>query len=299
MADSDFVGRNDELAQILGDVGGPGRTGIFFDIEGIPGIGKTRLIEQLAKLTKLQGVAVRIDCSDFELRGSRTRPASLDEDAELRQFRLLLRGTLQRLPDNERITDVLNYLTDYSQASQSVRPTDFIHDPDEVLDGQLPPRTTWTRTSRRRGPGSLCSLTTFIFLRGARSAMGHQVAGRHQGRRCGRYAPGVPWPGWPGNAGACGPAVARQPQSRGRRDVPQDQSRNQARSGRNRQSCLGFHRRLPASARARRGPYQGERKSRKAVQRIRQLAAVQGGRAAQLDALVNRIMETIDDVGTT
>ena len=142
MADPDFVGRADLVAQILGDVGGPGRTGMFFDIGGIPGIGKTRLLDQLAKLTRPEDAVVRINGSDFEARGSRKRTATSDEDGELRQFRILLRGALENLPDDEQITDVLNYLTDYSLSTQRAQRADFVHDPDESSSGPLAPLTT-------------------------------------------------------------------------------------------------------------------------------------------------------------
>src|SRR5260370_4221361 len=112
MVDADFVGRTEHLTRILGPVGGTGRTGTFFDVEGIPGIGKTRLIEQLAsKVGEQDGVAIRIDGGDFEARGRRLGEPTFDEAAEFRQFRILLRGALDSVSSDDKITDVLTYLT--------------------------------------------------------------------------------------------------------------------------------------------------------------------------------------------
>ena len=296
MADPDFVGRNDELAQILGDVGGPGRTGIFFDIEGIPGIGKTRLIEQLANLTKLQGVAVRIDCSDFELRGSGTRPASFDEDAELRQFRLLLRGTLQRLPDNEQITDVLNYLTDYSQASQSVRPTDFIHDPDDVLDRA-------TAAANDLDDNLAATRTRFLVL----VDDFHLLAGRPLGQWVIRWLAGIKGADVvvthqefrdPEDPGLPARVVRLSLGNLSHEDV---EAYLKSHPG-IRSEVTGivdhvwdFTGGYPQALALVADLIKESGSADQSVQLIRQLAALQGGRAAQLEALVNRIMDTIDD----
>jgi cellulose biosynthesis protein BcsQ len=125
-----FVGRAEHLGRILsGDSTDrtPGLDAAFFDVEGIPGIGKTSLLDKLARTVKEEHSAageqeiiqIRIDCGDFPARG---RAPSSDATAEFRQFRALLRGALESLPDDDDISNVLNYLTLNHLTEQSTRP---------------------------------------------------------------------------------------------------------------------------------------------------------------------------------
>jgi hypothetical protein len=313
MPDSDFVGRTDLLTQILGDVGGPGRTGTFFDIEGIPGIGKTRLLDQLdrlAKETSPAGIVVRIDGGQFEARVSRLGAPTFDEDAELRQFRVLLRGALNSLPSDENIDDVLNYLTDYSAPSQRVRPgysssrrslmpskpTDFVHDPDDVL-------TRATAAANHLNENLAATRTRILLL----VDDFHLLAGRPLGRWVMRWLAGI--------RGA--DIVVMHQAFHGQQD-PQMPSRAVQRPLGNlaeedveaylmchpgigpevaeiAQYVWTFTGGYPQALALAADLIKDSKSPEESVRLIRQLAALQGGRATQLEGLVNRIMDTIDD----
>jgi hypothetical protein len=296
MVDPDFVGRADLVAQILGEAGGPGRTGMFFDIGGIPGIGKTRLLDQLAKLTRPEDAVVRINGSDFEARGSRKRTATSDEDAELRQFRILLRGALESLPDDDQITDVLNYLTDYSPSTQRAQRADFVHDPDEVLERATGAANDLGRTLAASQARFLVLVDDFHFLAGRplgqwvitwlAGVRGADVVVTHEDFS------GAEDPGLPSRA-------VRLPLGNLSYGDVEAYLKSHPDIGPDVAGIVdhvwdftgGYPRALVLVADLIKGS--GSRDN--AVQLIGQLAALQGGRAAQLEALVNRILDMIDD----
>jgi hypothetical protein len=296
MADPDFVGRAELVAQILGDVGGPGRTGTFFNIGGIPGIGKTRLLDQLAKLTRPEDVVVRINGSDFEARGSRKRTATSDEDAELRQFRILLRGALESLPDDEQITDVLKYLTDYSPSTQRAQQADFVHDPDEVLERATGAANDLGKTLAATQARFLVLVDDFHFLAGR--PLGQWVIAWLAGIRGADVVvthedfSGAEDPGLPARA-------VRLPLGNLSREDVEAYLKSHSDIGPDVAGIVnhvwdftgGYPRALVLVADLIKGS--GSRDN--AVQLIGQLAALQGGRAAQLEALINRILDMIHD----
>ena len=309
MADPGFVGRADLVTQILGDVGGPGRTGIFFDIEGIPGIGKTCLLDHLARLTRPEDIAVRIDGRDFEARGSRMGTATFDEDAELMQFRRLLRGALESLPGAGEITDVLTYLADYSPPSQQLRPedssrsptapskpADFVHDPDEVLERA-------TGAANHLDESLAATQTRFLVL----VDNFHLLAGRPLGRWLIRWLAGI--------RGADVVVTHHEFHDPNGREIPAravplllgNLNREDVETYLKSHPGIGpevagivdhvwdFTGGYPEALVLVADLIEGSESPDKAVERIRQLAALQGGRAAQLEALVSSILETIDD----
>ena len=296
MADPNFVGRADLVAQILGDVGGPGSTGMFFDIGGIPGIGKTRLLDQLAKLTRPEDAVARINGSDFEARGSRARAATSDEAAELRQFRILLRGALESLPDDEKITDVLNYLTDYSPSTQRPQRADFVHDPDEVLERATGAANDLGKTLAATQARFLVLVDDFHLLAGR--PLGQWVITWLAGIRGADVVvahedfSGVEDPGFPARA-------VRLPLANLSREDVEAYLKSHPDIGPDVAGIVdhvwdftgGYPRALVLVADLIKGS--GSRDN--AVQLIGQLAALQGGRAAQLEALVNRILDMIHD----
>jgi hypothetical protein len=133
MADEYFVGRDEHIKAILGGDEADqatGHAGTFFDVEGIPGIGKTSLLDKLASEAKTRrGIAIRIDGEGFPARG---RAPSFDAAGEFQQFRALLRQALESLHDYDDISKVLEYLTLHSPrrrpgvegSSQSWMPSD-------------------------------------------------------------------------------------------------------------------------------------------------------------------------------
>jgi hypothetical protein len=94
-----FVGRRAILAQILdGDVG-PGRASRSFVVQGIPGSGKTELLNQLQWRVEKgeatpQGTCIFVRSGDYEVIGSRRATQDFDEAAEFRQFKTLLQEVI-------------------------------------------------------------------------------------------------------------------------------------------------------------------------------------------------------------
>jgi hypothetical protein len=84
VAGTNFVGRTEHLERILPADGKGQEPSVFISVEGIPGIGKTRLAEELADRAAKQGrTAVRIDCGEVPVWSS-AGDAQPDEAAELR-----------------------------------------------------------------------------------------------------------------------------------------------------------------------------------------------------------------------
>jgi len=288
MADpADFVGRADIVAQILG--GGTGGTGMFFDVEGIPGIGKTTLLDRLAKLARPQAAVVRIDGDQFEAHHSRAR----DQDAELRQFRRLLREALGSLPDHADIADVLDYLAASSQGAQGA---DFVHSPDEVLERAI-------GAANHVGKALAATQVRFLLL----VDDFHLLAGRPLGQWVAAWLAAIKGadvvvahqefvdvedPGLPSRA------IRLRLGNLGREDV-MAYLKSHPGIGPNVDGIIdhvweftgGYPDALALVADLTRGSDSHDG----AVQLIEQLAALQGGRAAQLEALVSRILDMIHD----
>jgi sirohydrochlorin ferrochelatase len=96
-----FVGRRAILAQILGADVEPGQASRFFVVSGIPGSGKTELLNQLQWRVKRgedapQGTVIFVRGGEYEVIGSRHSVQGFDEIAELRQFKTLLQ---EAIPD--------------------------------------------------------------------------------------------------------------------------------------------------------------------------------------------------------
>jgi AAA ATPase domain len=94
-----FVGRWAILAQILGGDVGPGRASRFFVVQGIPGSGKTELLDQLQwRVEKGEGTppgtSIFVRSGDYEVIGSRHAAQEFDEAAEFRQFKTLLQEVI-------------------------------------------------------------------------------------------------------------------------------------------------------------------------------------------------------------
>jgi hypothetical protein len=117
VAGTNFVGRTGHLERILAEDGKGRGPSIFFSVEGIPGIGKTRLADQLVDRAAAQGrTAVRIDCGDIPAwnPGGGAQP---DEAAEFRQFRAVLRQAMTSLPDEAGDRSVITgYLDERARA---------------------------------------------------------------------------------------------------------------------------------------------------------------------------------------
>lgn len=116
MTGSNFVGRKEHTELILpADRTGRGPSAVF-SVEGIPGIGKTALARRLAELAEEQGrTVVRIDCGGIFLgsdTGGRTPP---EEDAEFRHLRDLLRPTANDLPDSIEKQQLADHLQGHSR----------------------------------------------------------------------------------------------------------------------------------------------------------------------------------------
>ncbi len=112
MASINFVGRTEHLERILpADRKGRGPS-IFFSVEGIPGIGKRELAERLFSLAGKQGrTAVRIDCGEVPAWSS-GGGAPPDEATEFRNFRSLLRQAERDLLllDTTEASTLIDYL---------------------------------------------------------------------------------------------------------------------------------------------------------------------------------------------
>jgi hypothetical protein len=109
MAGNVFVGRRAHLTQIVGGDVEVGRPGGFFVVAGIPGIGKTRLLDELARtVEKEKGTVFRVHCDHFQAIGQQHGASPFDEAAEFRQFKMLLQETIPNY--FEEATDGLNRL---------------------------------------------------------------------------------------------------------------------------------------------------------------------------------------------
>jgi tetratricopeptide (TPR) repeat protein len=109
MAGNVFVGRRAYLTQILGGDVEAGRLGGFFVAAGIPGIGKTRLLDELARtVEKEAGTVFRVHCDHFQAIGQQYGTSPFDEAAEFRQFKMLLQEAIPEYV--EEATDALNWL---------------------------------------------------------------------------------------------------------------------------------------------------------------------------------------------
>jgi hypothetical protein len=293
MADPGFVGRVDLVEQILGDVGGANRTGMFFDVEGIPGIGKTCLLDHLAKLTRPGDVVVRINGGDFQAHGGRTSAATPDEEADLMQFRVLLRGALEGLPDDAMIQDTLNWLTDNSPGAGKA---DYVHDPDPIIERA-------TGAANNLGRNLAATQTRFLVL----VDDFHLLAGRPIGPWLITWLAGikaadvvVTREGLSGTADPGLPARSvRLPLGNLSREDVEAYLKSHPDIGPDVSGIIsnvwdftgGYPQALVLVADLIKGS--GSRDN--AIQLIGQLTALQGGRVAQLEALVNRILDMIDD----
>jgi hypothetical protein len=296
MADPHFVGRAGIVAQILGDVGGPGRTGMFFDVDGIPGIGKTELLDQLAKLTGPEDVVARINGSDFEARGSRARTATSDDDAEFRQLRRLLLETVKNLPDDneQKIPDLVDALTPHTPSGQQVLGADSAPDPDDLVEQAIEAANSLDKTLAATQARFLVLVDDFHLLAGRplgqwvmtwlAGIRGADVVVAHEDFR-GADDPGLPT------------GAVRLPLGNLSRADVEAYLKSYPDIGPDVAGIVnhvwdftgGYPRALVLVADLIKGS--GSRDS--VVQLIEQLAALQGGRAAQLKALVNRILDAI------
>jgi AAA ATPase domain len=287
MTESAFVGRADIMAQVLG-----GRTSMFFDVEGIPGIGKTALLDQLAKLARPEDAVIRIDGEFFEAHRGRAR----DEDADLGQFRRLLRGALKSLPDDEKITDVLNYLSDYSSSTQGVQRADFVHDSDEILERAIAAAnhigSALAETQARflvlvddfhllaGRPIGQWVMTWLAAVRGADVVLAHQEYGAAE------------------DFALPARAVRLKLGNLSREDV-KAYLKSHPDIGPDVDGIVGyvwdFTGGYPDALALVADLIKGSGDRDNAVRLVQQLVALQGGRAAQLEALVNRILDMIHD----
>jgi hypothetical protein len=288
VADPDFVGRAGIVEQILG-----GGTGMFFDVEGIPGMGKTRLLDQVTKLARPDDTIIRIDGERYEARRRRTGSATPDQDAELTQFRRLLRGALENITDDGKVTDVIKYLTDYPSAQGAER-ADFIHDPDEVLDRAIDAANHFGTATQARflvlvddfhllagRPLGQWLITWLAALKGADVVLAHQEFADPEDVSLPARAVRLPLDDLSrDDVGAyltCHPGIGP--------DVA---------------GILGpvwdFTGGYPDALVLVADLISGSDSHQDAVRLIQQLAALQGGRAVQLEGVVNRILDMIQDV---
>jgi hypothetical protein len=108
-----FVGRQALLTRILKvdiKAGPPGR---FFVVPGIPGSGKTELLNQLWRAVEKEegspgGRVIHIHGENYEVLGSRPGAQAFDPAAEFRQFKTLLQDSLPDAVD-EASADTLNW----------------------------------------------------------------------------------------------------------------------------------------------------------------------------------------------
>jgi hypothetical protein len=127
----DFVGRTEHIRQILGGTDG---TSAFFGLAGIPGIGKTSLLSRLAEEARARGgTALYLSAERYVQPGRGRVEPSPDDPDEYRQFRILLRDAMHQLPDGTS-TDVLNYLTRQGSRAHG----GFIANPGSQLGGRAP-----------------------------------------------------------------------------------------------------------------------------------------------------------------
>jgi hypothetical protein len=139
MAGNIFVGRRAYLTQILGGDVEVGRTGGFFAVAGIPGIGKTRLLDELARtVEKEEGTVFRVHCGHFQAMGQQHGSSSFDEATEFRQFKMLLQ---EAIPDYlEEAADTLNWLElrpgfgGSRRAQAAAGRGEASHDPGQIIE---------------------------------------------------------------------------------------------------------------------------------------------------------------------
>ena len=110
MAGTNFVGRTEHVERILPAHGTGHGPSVVFSVEGIPGIGKTRLADRLADLAGDQRrTAVRVDCGEVPAWSS-GGGAPPDEAAEFRDFRALLQQAMAGLPESHEKDVLIGYL---------------------------------------------------------------------------------------------------------------------------------------------------------------------------------------------
>lgn len=175
-----FVGRTEHLDRILPEEGRTGEGGVIFSVNGIPGIGKTTLLEQLASRGERLGrTVVQIDGGNYPAR-ARAAGGGADDAAEFRQFRALLREALDDLQDDNSVSVVLNYLDTSSRSGSGFipaddrqatswapsNPEDIGQDVDETLEIATGATTKLAETLTARNSGLLLLVDNFHLLGG-------------------------------------------------------------------------------------------------------------------------------------
>jgi hypothetical protein len=108
-----FVGRREFLRRILTANVQPDRQGRLFILQGIPGSGKTELLDQLERAVEKQegsagGVVIDVRCADYETPGGRRGTRAPDEAAEFRQLTALFQESLPDMVDGA-VSDTLHF----------------------------------------------------------------------------------------------------------------------------------------------------------------------------------------------
>ncbi len=142
---SNFVGRQALLTRILKAEIEPGRTGRFFVVPGIPGSGKTELLNQLRRAAEKEGsadgVVVSVRCINYEAVGKQ----AFDEAAEFRQFKSLLQESIPDVVEGA-ATDALNWAeTRPALGGHSRTRGEAGNDPGQLIDQVIEAMTVLAR----------------------------------------------------------------------------------------------------------------------------------------------------------
>jgi hypothetical protein len=299
-----FVGRKAILAQILGGDVGPGRASRFYVVSGISGGGKTELLSDLERRVMKGedtpgGTVIFVRGSDYEVVGGRRGSPEIDEAAEFRQFKTLLQ---EAIPDEVEDATNAGLLAEAEFVMPGLggrtRARQGAHDPGPLIEQVTQAMTMLARDLVPKGKRLLLLVDDF-----------HLLAGRPVGDWLLRWLTSIrgadivltyplmpvgtwPDPQWPS---------ATIPISLGNLDYEDVRRYLAAHPGIGLdvadiigpvwEFTAGHPQAMVLTADLIRENPQ------KAVQDIRQLRALEGGLAGQLESLVERLFRAIGDTG--
>jgi tetratricopeptide (TPR) repeat protein len=135
-----FVGRQDFLRRILTVNVEPERQGRLFIVPGIPGSGKTELLDQLARAAEKRepgpvSTAIYIHGDDYAVLGSRRGTRPPDEATDLRHFKELLQAHFSGMDRGEAATDAANFAEAHPGFGKHLRTRSLTeNDTDQLID---------------------------------------------------------------------------------------------------------------------------------------------------------------------
>jgi hypothetical protein len=170
-----FVGRKAILAQILGGAVEPDRASRFFVVQGMPGGGKTELLNQLQRRVAkgegtAQGTVIFVRGGDYEVIGGRPGAQEFDQGSEFRQFKALLQETIpdevEGATDAWPVTEAGPMLPGLGGRPRPRDPRDGAHDPGLIIEQTTEAMTKLAADLALQGRRLLLLIDDFHLLAG-------------------------------------------------------------------------------------------------------------------------------------